>query len=160
MGDGYRTRDTRLGRDVALKVLPEAFLADAERIARFEREAKAIASFNHPNIAAIHGLEESQGIAALVLELVEGPTLADRIAGEPIPLDEALSIARQIAQALDAAHERGIVHRDLTPANIDPAGNSAKCARVDDLGVRRTVRRPWRPRARGYPSCLARVVLR
>jgi eukaryotic-like serine/threonine-protein kinase len=133
MGDVYRARDTRLGRDVALKVLPEAFLADAERIARFEREAKAIASFNHPNIGAIHGLEESHGIAALVLELVEGPTLAHRIAGEPIPLHEALSIARQIAQALDAAHERGIVHRDLKPGNIVLTAEGV--AKVLDFGL-------------------------
>jgi len=118
MGEVYRARDTRLNRDVALKVLPEAFLLDADRLARFEREAQVLASLNHPNIGAIYGLEDSNGTRALVLELVEGPTLADRIARGPVPLDEALSIARQIAEALEAAHEQGIIHRDLKPANI------------------------------------------
>ena len=118
MGEVYRARDTKLDRDVALKVLPEAFTQDPDRLARFEREAKVLASLNHPNIAAIHGLEESEGTRALVLELVEGPTLADRIKRGPIPLDEALPIAKQIAEALEAAHEKGIIHRDLKPANI------------------------------------------
>ena len=114
----YRARDTTLDRDVALKVLPQAFTDDPDRLARFEREAKVLASLNHPNIGAIHGLEESEGIKALVLELVEGPTLTDRIAQGPIPVDEALPIAKQIAEALEAAHEAGIIHRDLKPANI------------------------------------------
>ncbi len=118
MGEVYRARDTKLQRDVAIKVLPEALAYDIERLARLEREARTLASLNHPNIAQIHGLEESAGIKALVMELVEGPTLADRIAEGPIPLDEALPIARQIAQALEAAHEQGIVHRDLKPANV------------------------------------------
>ena len=118
MGEVWQARDTKLDRDVALKVLPEAFTSDPDRLARFEREAKILASMNHPNIAAIHGLEESDGIRALVLELVEGPTLAERIAQGPIPLDEALPIARQIAEALEAAHERGVIHRDLKPANV------------------------------------------
>jgi Tol biopolymer transport system component len=118
MGEVYRARDTRLNRDVALKVLPDLFALDPDRLARFKREAQVLASLNHPNIAAIHGLEESGGVWALVLELVEGPTLADRIAQGPVPLDEALPIARQIAEALEAAHEQGIVHRDLKPANI------------------------------------------
>ncbi len=118
MGEVYRARDTKLDRDVALKVLPEAFTQDPDRLARFEREAKVLASLNHPNIAAIYGLEESDGIRALVLELVEGPTLADRIKQGPIPLDEALPIAKQIAEALEAAHEAGVIHRDLKPANI------------------------------------------
>jgi serine/threonine protein kinase len=118
MGEVYRARDTKLQRDVAIKVLPEALAHDTERLARFEREARTLASLNHPNIAQIHGLEESDGIKALVMELVEGLTLADRVAQGPIPLDEALSIARQIAEALEAAHERGIIHRDLKPANI------------------------------------------
>ena len=118
MGEVYRARDTRLNRDVALKVLPEAFLLDADRLARFEREAQVLASLNHPNIGAIYGLEDSNGTRALVLELVEGPTLADRIARGPVPLDEALPIARQIAEALEAAHELGIIHRDLKPASI------------------------------------------
>ena len=103
---------------MALKILPEAFASDPVRLARLQREAQVLASLNHPNIAAIHGLEESEGTRALVLELVEGPTLADRIAQGPIPLDEALPIARQIAEALEAAHEAGVIHRDLKPANI------------------------------------------
>src|SRR5216117_2992126 len=118
MGEVYRARDTKLGRDVAIKILPELFAADPERLARSEREAHLLASLNHPHIAAIYGLEESNGTRALVLELVEGPTLADRIAHGPIPLDDALPIARQIADALDVAHEQGIIHRDLKPANI------------------------------------------
>src|SRR5262249_21796384 len=108
MGEVYRARDPRLGRDVAVKILPEAFVADANRVARFQREAQVLASLNHPNIAVIHDLQESDGIHALVLELVEGPTLADRIAQGPLPVDEALPIARQIAEALEAAHEQGI----------------------------------------------------
>jgi len=118
MGEVYRARDTRLDRQVAIKVLLESFASDPERIVRFEREAKLLASLNHPNIAQIYGLEESGSTKALVIELVEGPTLADRIAQGPIPLDEALPIARQIAEALEAAHDQGIVHRDLKPANI------------------------------------------
>ena len=98
--------------------LPEAFTSDPDRLARFEREAKVLASLNHPNIGSIYGLEEAEGIKALVLELVEGPTLADRISKGPIPLDEALPIAKQIAEALEAAHEQGVIHRDLKPANI------------------------------------------
>jgi serine/threonine-protein kinase len=118
MGEVYRARDTRLQRDVALKILPEAFASDAERLARFEREAQVLASLNHPHIAAIHGLEESGGVRALVLELVEGDTLADVIAAKPLPIDETIAIAKQIADALEAAHEQGIVHRDLKPSNI------------------------------------------
>ena len=118
MGEVWQATDTKLDRDVALKVLPQAFTEDPDRLARFEREAKVLASLNHPNIAAIYGIEESGGIRALVLELVEGPTLADRIAHGAIPLDEALPIAKQIAEALEAAHEAGVIHRDLKPANI------------------------------------------
>ncbi len=118
MGEVYRARDSKLNRDIALKVLPEEFALDADRLGRFKREAQVLASLNHPNIAAIYGLEDADGIRALVLELVEGPTLADRIAQGRVPLDEALPIARQIADALEAAHEHGIVHRDLKPANI------------------------------------------
>jgi len=118
MGEVYRARDTKLDREVALKVLPEAFTSDPERLARFEREAKVLASLNHPNIGGIHGLEDSKGVRALVLELVEGPTLADRIARGPIPADDALPIATQIAEALEAAHDAGVIHRDLKPANI------------------------------------------
>jgi serine/threonine protein kinase len=118
MGEVFRAHDTKLGRDVALKILPDTYATDLERLARFQREAQVLASLNHPHIGAIYGLEESNGIRALVLELVEGPTLADRIAQGAIPLDEALPIARQIAEALEAAHEQGIIHRDLKPANI------------------------------------------
>ena len=118
MGEVYRASDTRLNRPVALKVLPERFALDPDRAARFTREAQLLATLNHPNIGAIYGLEESNGAQALVLELVEGPTLADRLALGPIPVNEALSIARQIAEAVEAAHEKGIIHRDLKPANI------------------------------------------
>src|SRR6202790_5496213 len=113
MGEVYRAKDTQLGRDVAIKVLPESFAHDAERMARFEREAQVLASLNHPHIATIHGLEECNGIRALVMELVEGPTLAERIGGRAMPLD-----AKQIAEGLEYAHERGIIHRDLKPANV------------------------------------------
>ena len=118
MGEVYRARDVKLNRDVAIKVLPDLFSADPDRLARFRREAQVLASLNHPNIGHIYGLEDSSGAHALVLELIEGPTLADRIAQGPIPLDEAIPIARQIADALECAHEQGIVHRDLKPANI------------------------------------------
>jgi serine/threonine-protein kinase len=118
MGEVYRARDMQLNRDVALKVIPDAFTLDPDRLARFKREAQVLASLNHANIAAIYGFEESKGVQALVLELVEGPTLAERIAKGPLPLDEALPIAIQIAEALEAAHEQGIIHRDLKPANV------------------------------------------
>ena len=116
MGEVYRARDSKLGRDVAIKILPSHFTADPERRARFAREARLLATLNHPHIGAIYGLEETDGVTALVLELVEGPTLADRLERGPLPIAEALAIARQIAEALDAAHEKGIVHRDLKPA--------------------------------------------
>jgi serine/threonine protein kinase len=118
MGEVYQAKDRKLGRDVAIKVLPEEFAKDADRVARFQREAKLLASLNHPNIAAIHGLEESGGANFLVLELVEGDTLADRIKAGPIPVEESLKLALQIAEALKAAHEKGVIHRDLKPANI------------------------------------------
>src|SRR5438093_8657922 len=119
MGEVYRARDTTLGRDVAIKILPRHFTADPERLARFEREARMLAALNHPNIGAIYGLEAAAGgVRALVLELVEGETVADRIQRGPVPVTDALTIARQIADALDAAHEKGIIHRDLKPANI------------------------------------------
>src|SRR4029077_11475453 len=124
MGEVYPGRDERLGRDVAIKVLPAACTNDSERLARFEREARALAALNHPNIATIHGIEDSDGIRALIMEMVEGGTLADRIGGRPLELSLALTIARQLADALGAAHEKGIVHRDLKPSNITltPAG--------------------------------------
>ncbi len=118
MGEVYRARDTRLGREVALKFLPNLFAQDAQRLQRFKREAQILASLNHPHIAAIYGLEEHRGVLFLVMELVEGPTLSDRIAQGPIPLDDSLFSAQQIAQALEAAHEKNIVHRDLKPANV------------------------------------------
>jgi eukaryotic-like serine/threonine-protein kinase len=118
MGEVFRAKDQKLGRDVAIKVLPEEFAKDADRVARFQREAKLLASLNHPNIAAIHGLEESGGTNFLVLELVEGETLAGQIKRGPIPVEESLKLALQIAEALEAAHEKGVIHRDLKPANI------------------------------------------
>jgi eukaryotic-like serine/threonine-protein kinase len=158
MGEVYRGRDTKLQRDVALKILPQALAHEAERMARFEREARTLASLNHPNIAAIHGLEKSNGVRALVMELVEGETLADKIIGEgsalsdgrspmdsigvqksdprergPLPYEEALPIAKQIAEGLEYAHERGVIHRDLKPANvkITPEGT----VKVLDFGL-------------------------
>jgi Tol biopolymer transport system component len=118
MGEVYQARDQKLGRDVAIKVLPDEFARDSDRVARFQREAKLLASLNHPNIGAIHGLEESGGTNFLVLELIQGETLADRIKAGPIPVEESLKLALQIAEALEAAHERGVIHRDLKPSNI------------------------------------------
>src|SRR5437870_5406486 len=118
MGEVYQATDTKLGRSVAVKLLPEAFARDSERVARFEREARVLASLNHPNIAAIHGLEDSSGTRFLVMELVPGETLADRIKKGPLPLEEACEISKQICEALEAAHEKGVIHRDLKPANI------------------------------------------
>jgi len=133
MGEVYRARDTRLNRDVALKVLPEAFAANPERMARFEREAKLLASLNHPNIAAIYGLEVSGAIRALVMELVEGPTLADRVASGPVPLDETLPIVRQVADAVEYAHDHNTIHRDLKPANIKVTAEGT--VKVLDFGL-------------------------
>src|ERR1700674_3224427 len=118
MGEVYQARDTKLGRDVAIKVLPGAFAHDPERLSRFQREAKMLAALNHPNIATIHGLEQSGGTSYLVMELVQGETLADRVKAGPLPFEEALKIAVQIAEALEAAHEKSIIHRDLKPANV------------------------------------------
>ena len=133
-------RDTKLNRIVALKVLPERFALDPDRSARFTREAHLLARLNHPNIAAIYGLEESHGAQALVLELIDGPTLADRIARGPLSVAEALPIARQIADALEAAHEKGIIHRDLKPANIkiapDGRGQGARLRAGEGVGRR------------------------
>jgi serine/threonine protein kinase len=118
MGEVYQAKDTKLGRDVGIKVLPEEFARDADRVTRFQREAKLLASLNHPNIAAIYGLEEADGTHFLVMELIEGDTLRDRIKSGPIPVEEALKLALQMAEALEAAHENGVIHRDLKPANI------------------------------------------
>src|ERR1700730_16275091 len=133
MGEVYRARDPKLQRDVAIKVLPDTVAHDPERLARFEREAKILAALNHPNIAHIHGFEDSARTPALVMELVEGPTLADRIAKGALPLDEALTIAKQIAEALEAPHEQGIIHRDLKPANIKVRSDGT--VKVLDFGL-------------------------
>jgi eukaryotic-like serine/threonine-protein kinase len=133
MGEVYRATDTRLGRDVALKVLPEDFAADPDRSARFEREARVLASLNHPNIAAIYGFEDAAGIPALVMELAPGSTLAERIARGPMPVEEAVPIARQVAEALEYAHEHGVVHRDLKPANVKVTEDGA--VKVLDFGL-------------------------
>src|SRR4029434_10974098 len=134
MGEVYRARDTRLGRDVAIKVLPRAFTADPARLARFEREARVLAALNHAHIGTIHGLEESEGVRALILELVEGETLADRLLRGAVAIPDALAMARQVADALEAAHDKGIVHRDLKPSNIkitpDGVVNVLACALV------------------------------
>ena len=171
MGEVYRARDTKLHRDVALKILPDIFAADPERLARFEREARVLASLNHPNIAAIHGFEESSDTHALVLELVEGPTLADRLAGiatdvgralsgspggphsvraTGLPVDEALSIAKQIADALAAAHEHGVVHRDLKPANIKVRDDGT--VKVLDFGLAKVLEDVGRVPMTGHPG--------
>jgi serine/threonine protein kinase len=140
MGEVYRARDSRLGREVAIKVLPAAVANDPERLARFEREARVLASLNHPHIAQVYGLEGSAGTPALVMELVEGPTLAQlvsRNADSPMPLATVLTIGRQIADGLDAAHEKGIIHRDLKPGNIalTPQGD----VKILDFGVAKTI---------------------
>src|SRR5262245_31410256 len=118
MGEVYRARDTKLGRDVAIKILPAEFAHDRDRLARFQREARLLAALNHPNIAHIHELQESDGVQFLVRELVGGMTLADRLKGGPLALDEILKLFAQIADGLDAAHRQGVIHRDLKPANI------------------------------------------
>jgi serine/threonine protein kinase/Tol biopolymer transport system component len=133
MGEVYRARDTRLNRDVALKLLPPLFALDPDRVARFKREAQVLAALNHPNVAAIYGLEESDGVSALVLELVEGPTLADRIAAGALPFEDVIGIARQMAEALEAAHDKGIIHRDLKPANVKVTANGT--VKVLDFGL-------------------------
>ena len=145
MGEVYRARDTRLKRDVAIKVLPDGFARDPDRLSRFEREAELLATLNHPNVAAIYGFEEAALVNGIVLELVEGPTLADRIAGRAVPVDEALAIARQVADALEAAHGKGVVHRDLKPANIKltPGGQ----VKVLDFGLAKAMESAASPAA-------------
>src|SRR6195256_794897 len=150
MGEVYRARDTKLNREVAIKVLLPAVANDPDRLARFSREAQVLAALNHPNIAHIHGLEDSAGAPALVMELVEGPTLADRIAQGPIPLADALPIARQIAEALEAAHEAGIIHRDLKPANIKVRPDGA--VKVLDFGLAKALDPASSPPAAGALS--------
>ena len=141
MGEVYQATDSILGRSVAIKLLPEAFTQDHDRAARFEREARLLASLNHTNIAAIHGIEESGGRKFLVMELVAGETLAEKIKRGPIPLEEALGIAMQIAEALEAAHERGVIHRDLKPANLKLTSEGK--VKVLDFGL-----------AKAYPETL------
>src|SRR5215813_12355794 len=155
MGEVYRAHDPRLNRDVAIKILPPAFANDPDRLARFKREAQVLASLNHSNIAAIYGFEDSAGVHALVLELVEGPTLADRIAHAPLEINEALPIARQIADALEAAHEQGIIHRDLKPANIKVRDDGT--VKVLDFGLAKLTEPPgvvqaFRPAGPGGPE--------
>src|SRR4029453_2251208 len=161
MGEVWCATDTNLGRQVAIKILPNAFAQDPDRLARFEREAKTLASLNHPNIAIIHGLEKADGIRALVMELVEGPTLADRIAQGPIPIEEALPIARQIAEALEAAHEQSIIHRDLKPANIKVRRDGS--VKVLDFGLAKAFtsesRSPSSAMVRNPPPLVSPVAL-
>ena len=144
MGEVFRARDEKLNRDVALKILPEIYTKDAQRMGRFQREAQLLASLNHANIAAIYGLEESEGRHVLVLELVEGETLAERIAQGPIRLAEALPLFRQIAAGLEAAHEKGIIHRDLKPANVSET--------VSPLNARRPVSASYSTHPRAQTS--------
>ncbi len=143
MGQVWRAHHVALKRDDALKVLPDAFAADPERLARFQREAELLARVNHPNVAQIYGLERSDGMTALVMELVEGPTLADRILRGPIPIDEALALAKQIAAALEAAHEQSIVHRDLKPANVKVKADGS--VKVLDFGLAKALETPASP---------------
>src|SRR5215471_13548749 len=132
MGEVYRARDSKLKRDVAIKILPEEFSSGPERVVRFQREAEALALLNHPNIGAIYDIQEANESRFLVLELVEGETLGDRLSRGPIPVEEALKIAQLIAEALEAAHEKGIVHRDLKPANVKISDDKVK---VLDFGL-------------------------
>jgi len=162
MGEVYRAHDGRLGRDVAIKVLPKAFTSDPDRLARFEREARVLAALNHPNIATIHGVEDSGGVRALVMELVPGPTLAEKIAGTGrrhrpgVPVAEAVRISGLIAQALDAAHEKGVIHRDLKPANIKVTPDGG--VKVLDFGLAKLIpgvirrRRPQWPQPSRRPA--------
>jgi len=152
MGEVYRATDTKLKRDIALKLLPDSFIEDPERLARFEREAQLLAQIHHPHIASIFGIEETDGVRALVMELVEGPTLAERLEAGALPLEEALGVARQIAEALEAAHDKGIVHRDLKPANVKlrPDGT----VKVLDFGLAKT----WEPESTGTGLSLSPTV--
>src|SRR5499427_3294447 len=149
MGDVYQATDSKLGRSVAIKFLPEAFSHDTERVARFQREARVLASLNHANIAAIYGVEEINARHFLVMELVTGETLADRIKRGAIPIEEALPIAKQIAEALEEAHEKGIIHRDLKPANIKvtPEGK----VKVLDFGLAKAFREEQQPALSNSP---------
>src|SRR5215475_6214141 len=157
MGEVYQARDTRLGRSVAMKMLPEIFARDPDRVARFEREAKLLASLNHANIAALYGMEESGGQHFLVMELVEGQTLAERIARGPLPVEEALKIAHQITEAFETAHEKGIIHRDLKPANvkITPEGK----VKVLDFGLAKALEVAPAQTASNSPTLLSAAAM-
>src|SRR5438309_2117679 len=137
MGEVYRARDAKLKREVAIKVLPDEFSRDSDRVARFQREAEVLAALNHPNIAAIYDLAEANGSRFLVLEFVDGPTLADRLKRGPIPLEETIGIATQICEALQVAHEKGIIHRDLKPANVKITSDGK--VKVLDFGLARAL---------------------
>src|SRR6185503_875168 len=160
MGEVYRAHDPTLARDVALKVLPDAFALNPESLARFEREAHVLASLNHPHIAAIYGVQETHGTRALVLELVEGPTLADRLAHGPLPQDEAMAVALQIAEALEAAHGQGIIHRDLKPSNIKIRSDGT--VKVLDFGLAKAFDPPAsiRPDASQSPTLISPAATR
>ena len=140
MGEVYRARDTKLGREVAIKVLPDAFAKDPDRLSRFKLEARLLASLNHPNIAAIYGLEESGGTHYLVMEMVPGETLAERLTAGPLAIEEALGICGQIAEALEHAHEKGVIHRDLKPANVKVAPDDM--VKVLDFGLAKAFAEP------------------
>src|SRR5947209_4225986 len=150
MGIVFRALDTKLQREVALKLLPDHFAADPERLARFQREAQVLASLNHPNIAQIYGLEESNNTRCIVMELVEGETLQERLKRGPIPLDEALPMAAQIATAIEAAHECGIVHRDLKPANIKLTRDGK--VKVLDFGLAKAFQEERQPMLSNSPT--------
>ncbi len=152
MGEVYRARDTKLGRDVALKVLPQAVSADPDRRARFAREARSLAALNHPNIAQVHGFEDGEPTSALIMELVEGQDLSERIRRGPIPFDDAIAIARQIGDALQTAHDRGIIHRDLKPGNIKVRDDGT--VKVLDFGLAKALDQGQGIRDRG--SCRIR----
>src|SRR5438093_6098848 len=156
MGVVVRARDVKLQRDVALKVLPDHFSKDSERLARFQREAQVLASLNHPNIAQIYGLEESGDTQCIVMELVEGDTLQERLKRAPIPIDEVLPMAKQIAEALEAAHEGGIIHRDLKPANIKIAPNGN--VKVLDFGLAKAFEESAQPSLSNSPTLMSASV--
>src|SRR5215467_2527247 len=156
MGEVYRAKDNKLKRDVAIKILPDEFSRDADRVSRFQREAEVLASLNHPNIAAIYDLQEAKGSRYLVLELVEGETLAERIARGPIPVEEALDIAKNICEALEAAHERGIIHRDLKPANIKLTSSGK--AKVLDFGLAKASQEGQSPNLSNSPTLMSASV--
>src|SRR6516225_1011981 len=156
MGEVYRARDTKLKRDVAIKVLPDEFARDPERVSRFQREAQLLAAMNHPHIAQIYGFEESAETRCIVMELVDGETLQERLKRGPIPVDEALAIAKQIADALEAAHEKGIIHRDLKPANVKIASSGA--VKVLDFGLAKPLQEQQESASSDSPTLMSASV--